>query len=144
MSTVCPSLNTAFEVRGILDGRNAPYEEVKVDADTIDSILSDMNIVNLNIIKIDAESSEEFVLQGLKNTLSTFHPIILIELGGCLSDDEIRIGLILKILKECEYDIFVYRDGNLQLLESTENLPYDNYVLLYVGAPQRASLGRFT
>ncbi len=75
------SLNSAFGPRdndGMISSAGLP---VKVRARAVDDILVDLAVKRVDLIKIDAESSEKFVLQGLRRTIEKFHPAIIMELG---------------------------------------------------------------
>lgn len=47
-----------------------------------DDLMTNLNIQQLQFIKCDVEGYEQFVLPSLKNTITTFKPLIQIELSG--------------------------------------------------------------
>jgi FkbM family methyltransferase len=50
-----------------------------VNTTTIDRFVKENSIVKLDLIKIDVEGSESRVIEGGKNTIEKFHPIIIYE-----------------------------------------------------------------
>ena len=78
---VASSLNSAFGARdthGIISSAGTP---VKVRARAADEIIAEAGLNRVDVIKIDAESSEQFVLDGLRRTISRHDPVIIMELG---------------------------------------------------------------
>jgi FkbM family methyltransferase len=125
------SLNSAFAVRGVLEGQQAESAEVNVTAKTADIIVAPHNDRRIAVIKIDAESSEEFVLEGLSVTLARHRPVILLELGGAAADDATRLRKITGILGDAGYLCRRWRNGYLVGVELDKSLPYDNYIWLH-------------
>jgi len=56
-------------------------KSVDVLATPLDSLVRELNLDRVDLIKVDAESSEYFVLCGLLETLKKFKPDIIVELG---------------------------------------------------------------
>ncbi len=59
--------------------RFTQWREVTVPTDTLDNILSYKKITHVNLIKIDTEGCELFVLKGAENCIREFKPEILLE-----------------------------------------------------------------
>lgn len=74
------SLNSAFGIRNDRI-RNDSERAITVQAKTLDAILESINVESVDLVKIDAESSEYYVLEGMKNTLERCHPRLIVELG---------------------------------------------------------------
>jgi FkbM family methyltransferase len=125
------SLNTAFDVRGALEGKDAGFTEISVNAVPADELLAQYRSRRIAMIKIDAESSEEFVLEGLSETLKHNRPAILLELGGSNTDDASRVGKIVGLLEAAGYKGKTWRDGRFEAMLSINNLPYDNYIFVH-------------
>jgi FkbM family methyltransferase len=51
-----------------------------------DDYLSDLNLTNIALIKIDVEGFEKAVLMGLKNTIEVYRPSIIIEFTAATKD----------------------------------------------------------
>jgi FkbM family methyltransferase len=64
-------------------GRNGTGEIIEVEAQTLDNLLSQEHIDSVDLIKIDVEGAELFVLQGMENVLSrNDRPIIILEMNS--------------------------------------------------------------
>lgn len=61
----------------------------KVQQQTIDGFIQEQEIQNLTILKIDVEGMEFDVLEGAKNTIERFKPIMLVEWWKC---DKNKLG----------------------------------------------------
>ncbi len=98
---VASSLNTAFERRG-LSFASRQGKSVQVRARTADAMLQDADF-QPDLIKIDAESSELFVLGGLAKTLATHRPALILELGDAEGDTDPQSRKIWDILQPLGY-----------------------------------------
>jgi FkbM family methyltransferase len=125
------SLNTAFSPRGVLEGQPAQFREIAVAAVPVDRLLEPYRRKRVAMIKIDAESSEEFVLEGLAETLSINRPILLIELGGSATDDADRLEAIAGSLRRAGYQGMRWQEGSLEKIPGGRALPYDNYIFIH-------------
>lgn len=47
----------------------------------LDDVLNELGVTNVRLVKIDAESAELHVLQGMQKTLKTMRPSIILEVG---------------------------------------------------------------
>lgn len=109
---VASSLNSAFGSRGSQSLHDGKDNKVSVKARTLDAIASDKKITKIDLVKIDAESSETFVLKGMAEIIKRDRPIIVTEVGdigienGTPSADQIRI------LKEFNYTPYKWHDVN--------------------------------
>lgn len=64
-------------------GSNAEFirhDEVTVDVDTIDALISRAGVTRLDFIKIDVEGAELYVLRGGQHSIDRFRPAMLIEI----------------------------------------------------------------
>jgi FkbM family methyltransferase len=135
------SLNTAFAVRGVLEGKDTASSDVAVTAQAADSILAAHQSRKITAIKIDAESSEEFVLEGLTDTLAKHRPMLLMELGGSAADDTVRLGKIAHTLGEAGYQCRRWDNGELVSVVLDSTLPYDNYIWIHTTKMNEHRLG---
>jgi FkbM family methyltransferase len=55
------------------------FEVLKVRAMRMDDLVKKLNINNIDIVKIDVEGAELYVLQGLEESIKKFKPKIIIE-----------------------------------------------------------------
>jgi hypothetical protein len=63
----------------------AKFTSKEIDVTTIDSFVKGNDIKNIELIKVDVEGAEHFVVQGAKETLSNFSPILLIEVHSVVA-----------------------------------------------------------
>lgn len=116
------------------------FEESKYNSDiistTIDNIISENNINNVVIMKIDIEGYELFSLKGATNTLKTnIIKNIIIEITPKFNNDSIQI---LNILKDNNYKLYniphqetgVLTKNNYYLQHITNNEIIDNIKFL--------------
>jgi hypothetical protein len=60
--------------------RFAEYHEVEVPVDTLDNILERKSALRLDLLKIDTEGCELFVLHGAEAGLRRFRPLVICEM----------------------------------------------------------------
>lgn len=97
-------------------GRNEiSSQKETVQAITLDSYIENNQITRVDFIKIDIEGSELTALNGMKNTLSTFKPILLIEISLDILKETKQDGLeIYYFLKDFGYSMYGFTvEGNL-------------------------------
>lgn len=87
--------------------RDVP-EEISVPCITIDSFVAKNNISRVDLMKIDTEATEHFVLEGAKKTIERDEPIVICEVlkgrtENCLNS----------LLKESGYKYFWITDSGL-------------------------------
>ena len=124
---VLSSLNTAFAVRGVLEGRDAPSTDVQVRAIPADQIIGTRAV---SMIKIDTESSEEYVIAGLSRTIELCRPTLIVELGGA-SADEARVPRILEALGARDYEAFILGHDRLEPVSHDRRLEYNNIAFIH-------------
>jgi FkbM family methyltransferase len=74
------AFNSAYGIRTKGNSLTAT-NKIFVEAVTIDSVIEKAYCEKVDFIKIDAESSEIYVLEGLSKTIETHKPYIVIEVG---------------------------------------------------------------
>jgi len=125
--------NSAFGSRKVnLGGATSPLgRAVPVDAKKIDDVLEKKNIRGVDLIKIDAESSELFVLYGLLETIRMYKPSIIVEVGdidGAASSPNSRE--IIRWLNEQGYVAYEAHGGELVPHELMDKYEYGNLLFL--------------
>ena len=99
-------LNTigAFAYEGV---QNQGKQQVRTE--TLDKVVQKELLNRVDVIKIDVEGHELFVLEGAKETLSKFYPILLVEISdsalvhqGCSSSQ------VLNFLLQLGYRIYLF------------------------------------
>jgi FkbM family methyltransferase len=111
-----------------------PYQPIEVEAIAVDDWLNAHGLVP-HFIKIDAESAEHRVLQGLARTIERHHPILSVEIGDFdLPGVPSSADLIRSLLAQ-GYDAWQYRCGRFELHRIGNRYAYDNLLFM----PSRAS-----
>ena len=73
------AFNSSFGIRA--DEMDIQSKELVVKARKIDNVIKERGYERLDLVKIDAESSEIHVLKGMVDTLKTYRPSIIVEVG---------------------------------------------------------------
>lgn len=90
--------------------------EIEVPMIAPDSYVAERKISRIDVMKIDVEGWERFVLQGAKESIGKYRPVIICEISSELYDVGATIDLIGAIRKECGYKI-QFPDGTVGDLE---------------------------
>jgi FkbM family methyltransferase len=119
------SLNGGFGLRLPLLRRAKPIQ-IAVPAETIDSILSEAGVGSVDVVKIDAESSEQHVVSGMSATLSKHRPVVLIELGDAGTEVGHSQAVYDAVIKH-GYRAYVRKGRNAEAFSPAHGLwPYCN------------------
>lgn len=89
--------------------------EFKVPMHIGDALLENENLSKLNYIKCDVEGYEQYVIASLKKTISSFKPLIQIELNG--KENRQNVVDFLLLLK---YDVYILKNEKLKIIELDE------------------------
>ena len=115
------------------DGRfdlkdNIPFKKIKVNAIQLDEFVTTNNITP-NFIKIDAESAEYDILQGMQNIMTIIKPVITVEVGDFgIKGIKTSKELIEYVIKY-EYEPYVF-DGKLVKHNLQDRYSYQNIILI--------------
>ncbi len=124
---VWSSLNSAFGVRN--DNETiSTAKEVKVKAYPLDDILAPYDLSKIDLIKIDAESSEIFVLRGMNKILKNHNPDIIVEIGDMEGATGGASKEIVSLLTSHGYHPYRRRNGKLEVVKIQDSYSYDNFV----------------
>ena len=107
---------------GFLETDRSPDKGMKiiVRTDTLDSEVKNLNIDHVDIIKIDVEGAELFVLKGSLNTIKKFKPYIFIEISLYnIKSYNLTVSIIFDFIKSMDYKIY---DLENNLIDSAEDL----------------------
>jgi FkbM family methyltransferase len=116
-----------------------PQGRERVRVEQLDDIVQRIGLQQVDLIKMDIEGAEFLCLQGAKEILSLFHPIILMELSDrTLRHQGCHSGQIWEFLTQEGYHIYALREQT-GLIVSAERKPYfdsENIVAIHnaVGA----------
>lgn len=106
-------------------------ETVKVV--TLDSLARNLKLQKVDLIKIDVEGSELFVLKGMTEIITLFQPSIVLELNPeTLSYFSISPADVLTYISHFSYNAFVITDsGNLKKIAPIEITETINLLLIH-------------
>jgi FkbM family methyltransferase len=126
---VYSAFNSAFGAR-LPSGRRS-CGEVRVAARTCDDLVGTLGLPRVDVIKIDAESSELHVVRGAQRTIARFRPRIVVEVGdfdlpGVASSRELVQSLLALGYR-------AYERSQFDLTPHVPRATYDYGNLLFVG-----------
>lgn len=102
---------------------------VRVKAVSIDSVV-ESEAVEVNCVKIDAESSEMAILSGMRNTIERYHPIIILELGDFQVSGSHRSSELVYWLSNRGYIPYEFSRGEVKSHSRRDNYSYCNLLFL--------------
>lgn len=111
--------NTTVKLRG----------EVDVEVRTVDSVVEDLGITSLQLIKIDAENAEYDVVQGSLQTLRRLRPSIILEAGD-IGDGDTETRRVVDLVMSQGYEPFEFRDWSLCPHKVTQHYGYQNLLMI--------------
>ncbi len=120
------SLNTAFAPRGEVDAGQA----VEVQARPVDAILDDLGIGRVSVVKIDAESSELHVLEGMTGLIDRARPAMTVETAAMTEEQRRHSEAVDGWIAARGYRAWRYAGGRLVEAGPIAEIAYDN--LLYL------------
>lgn len=85
---------------GSLVSSSESDQKIKIIQRTLDSLVDEMNLDNINMIKVDTEGYEVQVLKGAKKIISRDSPEIIIEYHPAYKDE------LIMFLKEINYTVY--------------------------------------
>jgi FkbM family methyltransferase len=102
---------------------------INVPVSTLDFELNEIDKSKIKLVKIDVEGWEKFVLQGAKDFLTNFNPIVMVEFT---EQNTFNSGYpvydIYDIMENFGYTWYRLNKGELVLEEKKLYYPYDNLV----------------
>lgn len=102
---------SADSLLGRAEGLGEPRDTVRhftVACRSVDSLVENDNLQLPNVIKIDVEGFEEFVLRGARRTIESCRPLLLIELHGTNAN-------VRRVLKDLGYIGYVLDSGSEEI-----------------------------
>ena len=84
--------------------------------------IDNFEYTDIDLIKVDTEPTDEFVLRGAENTIMKYRPVILIE--DILYHDGTTNHNALRYLESINYEI------GYELIETSKVKKYRNYVMV--------------
>jgi FkbM family methyltransferase len=115
--------------------KNPENYKIKIQAQTLDDLTTQLKLKQIDFIKIDAESSELAILKGGKETLKKFSPKLTVEIGDTGLLNAPKSIEIINFLIDLGYGVFEFRDGKIvpHALQNTYDKKFLScYNLLFV------------
>ncbi|MFI5201030.1 MAG: FkbM family methyltransferase [Candidatus Kapaibacterium sp.] len=125
-------------------GRDGAGETIEVQAQTLDSLLEQEQINGVDLIKIDVEGAELFVLQGMEKLLSQENrPIIILEMNsGMMKLAGYSASAITSLLAGHGYECFEFVKNGLEGSIQNPEPGIENYCFLTQSHKSRPSVQR--
>lgn len=83
-----------------------PHEQESIDVLVLDAIADDFNISRMDVMKIDVEGFEIFVLQGARNLIAKWRPILFVELAEVnLRQHGYTALALVEFIEQLDYDV---------------------------------------
>ena len=121
--------NSAFGARKA-DRSSAIKSTIIVKARRLDAILREIETRNIDLIKIDAESSELHVIKGMIETLKAYKPNIIVEVGDFAIEGVPNSLEIITLLHSMDYSPFEVHNSKMVSHVIADHYKYGN--LLFV------------
>lgn len=105
-------------------------EMIKVPVSTLDSLVKELDVEKIKVIKIDVEGWEKFVLQGGQQFLTKFSPLLIVEFGEANAlNANYYVQELFAILEDMGYNWYDIQ-SDLSLLPHRKKLayPYSNLI----------------
>jgi FkbM family methyltransferase len=127
-----PAFNSLWKARLPENVRNTLTPVLhQVKAVTIDEYVEQTRI-QPHFVKIDAESAEYAILEGMERTIDQYHPIISVEVGDMGVEDAPRSRDILDFLIQRGYHPYEFRGAELvPHYVKGDDYQYDNILFIY-------------
>lgn len=100
-----------------------PGQTIDVPIKKIDTIVDELKLEKLDFVRMDSEGYEYNILQGMKETLKKFRPIIQLEFHkGIMGESKTRN--FFEIMKELKYDskYFIPRDLDVPFIGTEKDI----------------------
>ncbi len=121
-------------------------EQYQIEVDTLDSVVAELELKRVDLVKIDVEGFELKVLQGAQKVLSDFNPKLFIE----LDDNHLRsqgssAKILLNFLAGLKYLLF--KAANMERIEASKeefkNCHFDIVAIKSVGGHKNQKFSDF-
>ncbi len=95
-----------IHTRGSLEEIKENAEKVEVPTISLDEWVEINHLDKIDVIKIDIEGHELAAIQGCKQVLAVFHPILIIEIE--LRHANYPISAIFELIRSFDYEVFYF------------------------------------
>ena len=121
------AFNSYRDSRGLI---KKEIKRLKVKAINLDEYIIKKNI-NPKFIKIDAESTEYEVLEGMKFILQNIKPVICLEIGDLGVEGARKSKDVIQYVLNYGYKVFEFKNERLILHKVKDKYSYGNLILKY-------------
>lgn len=119
--------NSAYESRAVVS-KIDKRKEVTVPGKRIDDLLKEMEIYKVDLVKIDAESSELHVLEGFVRTIDKDRPNIIIEVGDSPAKGVPTSKESISWLRKRDYEVYEVKKGEIVPHICQDRYEYGNLI----------------
>ncbi|MCC5832535.1 MAG: FkbM family methyltransferase [Chlamydiales bacterium] len=113
-----PSLTALSSIKQLFPEQTS---KIKCKFITLDSFVEANHIQNIDLLKIDVEGAELLVIEGAKNTLHQFNPVLFLEIyEGWTSYYEYTPDDLIQKLADFDYECFIYNQKKLLKVDMYE------------------------
>lgn len=122
------SRNAAFNsLFGVRPGApDITPRSIKVRARSIDALVKEGTLPRFDVVKIDAESSELHVLEGMANAIRKFRPLIILEVGDFSIDGVASSNEVVQLLECHGYEVRELAGNEIKPHVRKETYQYGN------------------
>lgn len=106
-----------------------------MDACTCDDLVSAFALPCVDVVKIEAESSEMHVLRGAERTINQFHPRIIVEVGDFNLAGVVSSSELVRSLLALGYRAYERSHCDVSLHELRATYEYGNLLFVYHTMP---------
>tara|TARA_B110000003_G_scaffold272100_1_gene307360 strand:+ start:203 stop:1132 length:930 start_codon:yes stop_codon:yes gene_type:complete len=107
-----------FDKEMVASSMRQDWNSYSVPVSTLDNYVLSNNVKKIDLIKIDVESHEPYVIRGAIKTISQFKPIIYLEIGG-------KKSFLDQIAAEIPEYYELINPETMARLNKNDNLPWD-------------------
>lgn len=130
-------LDSAFPPRN-QGGSTSGSQETVVDARRLDDLLTALELPRIDLLKIDAESSEMHVLRGAEAVINEFRPRIILEVGDFDLPDVARSAELVEWLRMRGYVAHDYINGSITPHQNRDRYAYGNLLFIHSTESEQA------
>lgn len=115
---------------GITLNKNEVENSAKVLATTLDSLDAKQAFKKIDLIKIDVEGFEPFVLEGASNSILKYRPKMYVEINhDHLQRNNFSNTDLLFIIQNLGYDLFIVNGKNINSITNLNEIPKEVFEL---------------
>jgi len=107
-----------FSKEMVASSMRQDWNSYSVPVLTLDNFIVTNNIDNIDLIKIDVESHEPYVIKGAIETIENFMPLIYLEIGG-------KKSFLDKIIEEMPEYYDPFNPVTMTKLDKNDDMPWD-------------------